>query len=56
MTYRILSPRVGDVGAPFTPTEGVNVAALIDGGFIAEDNTPTHKPAKKDIAPHEETT
>ena len=32
--YEIISPRVGEPGATYTPTEGINVDALIAGGFI----------------------
>ena len=40
--YVIVSPRVGTPGAPFVPPPGVNVDALIDGGFIKA----APKPAK----------
>ena len=45
-TYRIISPRVGEVGAIFTPTEGVNIDALIANGFISEDKQATKKSDK----------
>jgi hypothetical protein len=33
-TYIIISERVGTPGEVFTPAEGVNVDALLAGGFI----------------------
>lgn len=42
MDYVIVSPRVGTPGAAFVPPPGVNVDALIDGGFIKA----APKPAK----------
>lgn len=42
---KIVSPRIGEVGTEFVPADGVNVEALIEGGFIVDDNTPP-KPAK----------
>ena len=46
MTYRIVSPRIGNPGDKFTPEDGVNVDALLEGGFIADDDKPrkTTKP------------
>lgn len=41
MRYIILSELVGEVGAEFIPGEGINIDALIEGGFIKAD-----KPAK----------
>jgi hypothetical protein len=41
MKYRINSPRLGVVGDPYVPADGVNVAALIAGGFLVEiESTP----------------
>lgn len=42
MDYVIVSPRVGTPGAAFVPPPGVNVDALIAGGFIKA----APKPAK----------
>ena len=51
MAYRIISPRVGVPGAIWEPTEGVNVEALIDGGFIEETSHPKGaKSARKDTS------
>lgn len=46
MTYRIVSPRIGTPGDKFTPEDGVNVDALLEAGFIADDEKPrrTTKP------------
>jgi hypothetical protein len=42
--YVIQSERLGKVGDSFEPAEGVNIEALIDGGFIAvEESTDTPK-------------
>jgi hypothetical protein len=37
--YVILSERVGTVGAKFHPADGVNIDALIAGGFIGRSST-----------------
>jgi hypothetical protein len=37
-TYIIVSELVGTPGAEFIPEEGVNVEALIEGGFIKTDS------------------
>lgn len=47
MAYRIISTRLGELGAIWTPVEGVNVEALIAGGFLEDTHTDTHKSAKK---------
>ena len=44
MKYRIVSQAVGIPGDEYTPAEGVNVEALVMGGFIVEVST--DKPAK----------
>jgi hypothetical protein len=44
MTYKILSPRLGTPGGDFVPGEGVNIEALIAGGFI--EDIGIKKPAK----------
>jgi len=36
MTYKIVSPRLGNPGDEFTPPEGVNIEALIAGGFVVD--------------------
>jgi len=37
--YVILSERIGTVGAKFDPTDGVNIDALLAGGFIGLSST-----------------
>jgi len=47
MMYLIASTKLGIIGDPYMPAEGVNVAALVAGGFIIEQSTPkAKKPAK----------
>ena len=46
MKLKILSNKVGKVGAYFEPTPGINVQALIDGGFIAYEPESTDTPKK----------
>ena len=45
--YEILSPRVGEPGTTYTPAEGINVDALIAGGFI-KAKTKTKKAVEGD--------
>jgi hypothetical protein len=49
--YIIVSERVGKPGEPFIPEEGVNVEALIAGGFI---KTAAAKSAKTNNDPETE--
>ena len=44
--YRILSERVGKVGATFTPPPGCNVRALLKGRHIEEVPEPKKKAPK----------
>ena len=44
--YKILSPRIGTVGDKYEPVEGVNVDALLAGGFIAKDKPKSSKTDK----------
>jgi hypothetical protein len=37
--YVILSERLGTVGAKYDPIDGVNIEALIAGGFIGKGST-----------------
>jgi hypothetical protein len=50
MAYIIISPRVGVPGAEFdadgAAANGINIAALIEGGFIEQSTNETAKPAK----------
>lgn len=39
MKYVIASDLVGTIGDEFIPAEGINVEALLEGGFIKESHT-----------------
>jgi hypothetical protein len=55
MIYTIASSKLGIVGDPFIPDEGINVPALLSGGFIVEQSTPKpKKPAKTNADTNEE--
>jgi hypothetical protein len=55
MIYTIASTKLGVIGDPYLPAEGINVAALITGGFIVEQSTPKpEKPAKTSTDTNEE--
>jgi len=48
MAYTIASPRLGTVGDTYEPVDGVNIEALIEGGFIKSTikSTKSDKPIK----------
>jgi hypothetical protein len=46
MKYLIASARVGIVGEEYEPTPGVNIEALIAGGFITTEKESTETPKK----------
>jgi hypothetical protein len=50
MAYKIISPRVGTPGDEFdaeaAEANGINIAALVEGGFIEQSTNETAKPAK----------
>ena len=46
MALRIISTRIGELGAIYDPPEGTNVDALIAGGFLEETHTSPAKSAK----------
>jgi hypothetical protein len=52
--YEIISPRVGEPGAIFEPRPGVNVEALLAGGFIKQSTKGTVKSAKNKTEPDTE--
>jgi hypothetical protein len=53
--YKIVSPRVGTPGDEFVPVAGVNLDALIAGGFIIEVGKPkTTKPKGDNITTDKE--
>ena len=45
--YRIISERVGELGSVFVPKQGINVEALLAGGFIVAVAVSTATPAKR---------
>lgn len=45
MKYVITSEKVGKVGTEFVPADGINIEALIAGGFIAAEES-TDSPKK----------
>jgi hypothetical protein len=58
MTYLVVSPLVGEPGSVFTPKAGVNVDALLAGGFIVPAKVSTEtapKRRKVKPAPEEKT-
>jgi hypothetical protein len=50
MRYTIISPRVGNPGDEFdaqaAEANGINIVALVEGGFIEQSTNETAKPAK----------
>jgi hypothetical protein len=50
MRYEIISPRVGTPGTEFdaetAAANGINIAVLVEGGFIKQSTNDTTKPAK----------
>ena len=46
MKYTILSPRIGTPGDEYVPVAGVNVDALLNGGFIEQSTVKAPKGAK----------
>ena len=47
MTYLIVSPIVGEPGSVFVPKAGVNVEALLLGGFIVAATVSTETAPKR---------
>ena len=45
--YRVVSPLVGEPGSVFVPKAGVNVAALLVGGFIVAATVSTETAPKR---------
>ena len=50
MLYKIISPRLGEPGTEYdaegAAANGINVAALVEGGFLEQSTNETAKPAK----------
>ena len=45
--YRVISPLVGEPGSVFVPKAGINVDALLAGGFIVAATVSTETAAKR---------
>ena len=45
MSYIIISPRIGTPGEPLIERPGINIEALLAGGFIKQSDKKTQKPA-----------
>ncbi len=41
MAYTIIAENVGTPGEEYVPVEGINIEALLDGGFIKSDKAST---------------
>ena len=48
MTYKIVSSRLGVPGDEFVPGEGVNIEALIAGGFVVDTSAKKSAKVKND--------
>ena len=50
MPYKIISPRLGEPGTEYdaegATANGINVAALVESGFLEQSTNETAKPAK----------
>ena len=50
MPYKIISPRLGEPGTEYdadgAAANGINVATLVEGGFLEQSTNETAKPAK----------
>lgn len=53
MNYVVVSPKVGEPGAAYQPAPGINIEALILGGFIKPAPT-APKPVKLETDPEKE--
>jgi hypothetical protein len=51
--YTIISSRIGTPGDKFEPSEGINIEALIEGGFIKSDKSPTKSAKTEETSPEE---
>jgi hypothetical protein len=51
--YTIISSRIGTPGDKFEPSEGTNIEALIEGGFIKSDKTPSKSAKTVETSPEE---
>ena len=46
MSFIIASERLGKIGDPYTPKDGINIDALLAGGFIVRAEVSTTEEAK----------
>jgi hypothetical protein len=46
MSYTIASEKLGVIGEPYIPKEGINLDALLAGGFIVQAEVSTTKEEK----------
>lgn len=46
MSFIIASERLGKIGDPYTPKQGINIDALLAGGFIVRAEVSTTEEAK----------
>ena len=53
MAYTIISDLVGVPGDEFIPADGINIEALLFGGFIKSDKTPTKSAKTVETSPEE---
>ena len=53
MAYTIIAENVGTVGDEYVPVEGINIEALLEGGFIKSDKTPTKSAKTVETSPEE---
>ena len=54
MKYEIVSPRIGTPGETYEPVDGVNIDALLLGGFVIQSPTKAPKGAKTKTDTNEE--
>ena len=53
MAYIIISDLVGVPNTEFVPDEGINIEALLWGGFIRSDKTPSKSAKTEETSPEE---
>ena len=51
--FTIISPRIGTPGDKFEPSEGTNIDALVEGGFIKSDKPITKSAKTVETSPEE---
>lgn len=53
MAYTIIAENVGTPGAEYVPAEGINIEALLDGGFIKSDKSTAKSAKTEETSPEE---